>query len=631
MPLIAPYGSWRSPLSSGAAAAGEARFAEVRADGASLYWREGRRSEGGRATILRRAPDGTQTEFLPASFNARTLVHEYGGGAFAVRDGVCVFSNFADQRLYGMRLGETPGPITAPGRFRYADGVIDTTRQRYICVREDHRDGAEPRNVLASIDLRGDDHGATLFDAADFVAAPTLSPCGARLAWISWSHPHMSFDRTTLWLAELTAQGTLTNVRPIAEGASILEPRWSPEGELHFVADWDGWWSLYRWADSQPRRLYDSAGFEHSAPLWFLGPRSYDFLPNGDIVAARCAQGVWELVRVTESGAVSLTKTWTEITQITVCGDEIFFVGANATRPPALIRFNPGGEDEIIAQSAASTLAPEYVSAPEAISFPASDGATAHGFHYRPRNPEFTAPRGAKPPLIVMAHGGPHYATAPVYDPNVQFFTTRGFAVLDLNYAGSSGFGRLYRERLNAQWGFADADDCAAGARFLVDRGDADGAQLIIRGQSAGGFIVLSALARSTLFRIGSSHYGPADLERLLHESHKLESHYPWLLIGAYPQMAEAYRARSPLHNAERIKAALIVFQGSEDAVVPPNQSRAIVESVRRNGGAVRYIEFAGEQHGFRRAENVARVLDEELAFFAETLGISHTPAAVHA
>ncbi len=621
----APFGFWDSPLAAHSVAAASVRFADLRWDGNDLYWREGRRSEGGRAVIRRCGADGSIATLTPDGCNVRTLVHEYGGQSFAVADGLIVFSNLADQQLYRQKDLQPPVPVTAPGAMRYADGVIDTPRKRLICVREDHGKPDMPVNALVSVDLERDAYGEVLFGDSDFVAAPALSPRGDQLAWISWNHPNMAFQKTTLWLADLDSTGRIAGMRAIADNPSesILEPRWSPDGILHFVSDRTGWWNLHRWTGNAAEAVAPLRA-EFSAPLWFLGLHCYGFAADGTILAAVNVDGIWSLRRL-PPGAAEWTvesERWVDLAQIGVSGSHAAFLGATPDGEQEIVQFDPvSGATHTVTTAGPTVLEPEYISRAEPIAFESENGATAHGFYYAPANPYFTGPPGEKPPLIVMAHGGPHYATSMKFDSVVQFYTTRGFAVLDVNYAGSNGFGRAYRDRLWKRWGMADVQDCEAGARALVRHGLADGNRLIIRGESAGGYIVLRALTESDAFRAGSSHYGPADLERLLLESHKLEASYPLNLIGPWPEDAALYRARSPLHNAEKIKAALIIFQGAQDKVVPPEQSRRIAEAARRSGAIVEYHEFANEAHGFRAAAALEAVLNAELAFFRRVIG----------
>lgn len=631
-PTIAPYGTWKSPITADLIAGKTIGLGQIALDGDDIYWIESRPAEGGRYTLVRRRAGATE-EIVPAPFNVRTRAHEYGGGAYLVHRGTIYFSNFTDQRLYRLAEGGAPMPITpeSGGALRYADAVMDTRRNRLICVREDHRPvGREPVNTIAAVAADGDAAGGqVLASGHDFYAAPRLSPDGARLAWLAWHHPNMPWDGTELWLADLDGDGAPVNARQIAGGPreSIFQPEWSPDGVLYFVSDRTGWWNLYRWRDGEAEALRPMEA-EFGEPQWTFGQRTYAFISPLRIICAYAKDGAEHLALLdTDSG------DWREVaspyTAIGgVCADErqvVFHAGA-PDRFAAIVRLDlASGAFTVLKQASDLPLDPGYISVAQPIAFPTEGGQTAYGFFYPPRNRDFAAPEGERPPLLVMSHGGPTGATSSALSLKIQFWTSRGIAVLDVNYGGSTGYGRAYRERLNGQWGIVDVDDCVNGARYLAQQGLVDGARLMITGGSAGGYTTLCALTFRDVFKAGTSYYGVSDAEALARDTHKFESRYLDNLIGPYPERRDLYIQRSPVHFADRINAPLILLQGLEDVIVPPSQSEAMFAAVRAKGLPAAYVAFEGEQHGFRKAENIKRALEAELYFYGRVFGF--TPA----
>jgi dipeptidyl aminopeptidase/acylaminoacyl peptidase len=633
MPQIAPFGSWKSPITSDLIVAGSLRLGEVRLDGGDVYWSEGRPTEGGRNVVVRRspsnAPDASTLDLTPLPFNVRTRVHEYGGGAYIVQDGIVYFSNFADQRLYQISPGEAPQPITPEGAFRYADAVCDRVRNRLICVREDHsQNDHEPVNTIVSISLSstdgGLDTGTVLVSGSDFYAFPRLSPDGSRLCWIEWNHPNMPWDGTTLWVAEVKADGRLGEPQKIVggEAESIFQPAWSPDGELYFVSDRTNWWNLYRWnvATATPEPLCPKSA-EFGLPLWVFGMSTYGFESAESLICTYSEDGVSKLARL-HTRTLELTEIptpYTSIGGLQVAGSSVVFGAGSPTKPGAIAHLDLStGQITELRRSSTLEIDPGYISVPQAIEFPTTNGLTAYGFFYPPQNQDFIAPAGEKPPLLVKIHGGPTAATSATFSPSIQYWTSRGIAILDVNYGGSTGYGREYRERLKGNWGIVDVDDCVNGAKYLADQGWVDGDRLCIDGGSAGGYTTLAALAFRDLFKAGASHYGVSDLEALAKDTHKFESRYLDGLIGPYPARRDLYIERSPIHAIDRLNCPLIFFQGDEDKIVPPNQAEMMVNALQEKGLPVAYVLFKGEQHGFRKAENIKRALDGELYFYAQ-------------
>jgi dipeptidyl aminopeptidase/acylaminoacyl peptidase len=638
---VAPYGTWTSPISAQTVAEQGLRLGFVALDGGDIYWLEGRPHEGGRNVLVRGAADGTIADAVPPDHNVRTRVHEYGGGHDVVSGGVAYYSNFADQRIYRVDVAHAPGPITPDGKWFYADATIDAHRRRLICVREDHtKEGHEPTTTLVAIPLdrdsgfgNRDSAGEVIASGYDFYSTPRLSPDGSQLSWLAWRHPQMPWDGTELWVADVTAAGTLADPVRVAGSTheSIYQPGWAPDGSLCFASDRTGWWNLYRArrGSIEPvlREPIDEAEF--GRPQWLFGWATWAFADERRMAVSYVRRGRWTLATIdTATGILTNVPTDLEpLEWLTATPTHAVYVAASPTTPATLARTNLiTGATEILRSSSSLALDPGYISAPEAIEFPTEGGVSAHAFYYPPRNKDFTALPSDRPPLIVISHGGPTTQTKAMLDLQVQYWTSRGFAIADVNYGGSSGYGREYRERLNARWGIVDVDDSINAARYLVDQGKADPRRLIIRGGSAGGYTTLAALTfHPEVFGAGASYYGVSDVEALAKDTHKFEARYLDTMIGPYPEAKELYRERSPIHYIDRLACALILFQGLEDKVVPPDQSQRMADAVRAKGLPVAYLPFEGEQHGFRRAETIIRCLEAELYFYGAVFGF--TPA----
>ena len=623
--LEAPFGSWPSPLGAELLATASVRFGQVAVAGELVFWSESRAGEGGRSVIVENDRDGRAVDRNSAPFDARTRVHEYGGGAFNVAaDGELFFCHDADQRVYRAGRGAVPEPVTAPGKRRFADLVVDRARGRLIAVREDHGGTGEAVNTLVAIDLATGTE-TVLAAGHDFFSSPRLSADGARLAWLTWDHPCMPWQGSELWVAALDGAGLPGEPRRVAGGSgeSVSEPRWSPSGELHFVSDRSGWWNLYRerWARIEAIHPEDA---EFGEPHWVFGQAMYGFAADGSIVCVFDRAGRSHLARIDphDDAFSELATPFCIIKNLRVGDGFIACIAASETEVEAIVRLDlASGAWRVLRRASEIALDPGDISVAETISFAGSGGAIAHAFYYPPRNRSFTGPAGALPPLLVASHGGPTGATNPALALARQFWTSRGFAVVDVNYGGSTGYGRAYRERLAGQWGIVDVDDVVAAARFLVTRGDVDGKRLAIRGGSAGGYTTLAALTFRDLFHAGASHFGVSDLEALARETHKFESRYLDSLIGPWPACAEVYRARSPIHFPERMSSALILLQGAEDKAVPPSQAETMYRAVRAKGLPVAYLLFEGEQHGFRRAATIRRAFEAELWFYGRVFG----------
>ena len=627
-PRVAPFGAWKSPITSDLIVSDAIGIGQLALDGDDVYWLETRPTEGGRGVVVRRTPDGQTTDVTPPPFNVRTRVHEYGGGAFAVADGIVYFSHFEDQRLYRQEPGGEPHPLTPELDLRYADGDVDRGRGRMVCVREDHTvAGQEATNTVVSLDLDDGGPGDVIVSGSDFYSTPRISPDGSRMAWLSWDHPNMPWDGTQLWTGELDAGGAIGERVRVAGGPdeSIFQPEWSPDGSLYFVSDRSGWWNLYRWLDGEVESLCQMEA-EFGAPQWGLGMRTYGFASAERIICSYTQRGVWHIADF-DTGPRTLRPVPTPFTEITRAGmvvsskGVVFGAGSPTMAASVMYHELAGGQTESLRRTSDAEVDDGYVSAPRSIEFPTERGLTAHAFFYPPKNRDYAAPEDKRPPLLVMSHGGPTGTTSSTLNLNVQYWTSRGIAVLDVNYGGSSGYGTEYRRRLNGQWGVVDIDDCVNGATYLVERGEVDGERLAIKGGSAGGYTTLSALTFRDVFKAGASYYGISDLEAMTRDTHKFESRYLDSMIGPYPERRDLYIERSPIHHTDGLSCPIILFQGLEDRVVPPNQAEMMVDAMRKKGLPVAYVPFEGEQHGFRRAENIKRALEAELYFYSRVFG----------
>jgi dipeptidyl aminopeptidase/acylaminoacyl peptidase len=622
MPKTSPYGAWLSPITSELIVAESIGLGGVQLDGTDTYWLEGRPREQGRIVLVRHSPGSAPLDVTLAGYNARTRLHEYGGGAAVVRDGTTYFSHMADQRLYRQAPGAAPVPLTPAGAgHRYADGVIDLPRRRWIGVRESHAASGAVDNAIVAVDLNTEDAGRILAGGNDFYAAPRLSSNGEQLAWLTWNHPNMPWVGTELWVADLAPDGTPATARMVVGGAneSVLQPEWSPDDVLYFISDRSGWWNLYRLEGDGVRALCPREADFAQAP-WMFAMSSYAFAGPGQLVCSYWEDGVGRLARLDLATLrlAPIDLLYTDYGSVCARPGEAVFRAASPTEVASIVRLELAtGRTEVLRRSAnlPVELAP-YFSRPEHIAFPTEGGNTAHAFYYPPTNPDHAAPPGSKPPLLVKCHGGPTAFSPGVLDPRVQYWTSRGIGVLDVNYGGSTGYGRAYRDRLRGQWGVVDVDDCINAARHLVRNGRADGDRIVITGGSAGGYTTLMVLTRNE-FAGGASHYGVSDVAALARDTHKFESRYLDWLIAPLSGNEALYRERSPLHHADRLNRSVIFFQGDEDQVVPPSQTEVMVDALRAKGVPVGYLLFGGEQHGFRKASNIMRALDAELYFYA--------------
>jgi dipeptidyl aminopeptidase/acylaminoacyl peptidase len=620
----APYGSWKSSITSDLIVSGSIGLSDPVVSGNNIYWIESRPSERGRRSIQRWSPDGTIAELTPPDFNVRTRVHEYGGAAYEVADGTIFFTNYADQLMYRQDPGQAPRPITTSGIF-YGDFRYDPKRNRLVSIQEDHGiSDIEAINTLVSLNPNGPnaDGGATLVSGADFVANPRLSPDGRQMAWVEWSHPNMPWDAAQLWIGDVDPEGAIHNGRPIAggNGSSVFQPEWTPGGDLIFVDDRTGWWNVYRYRNGEIEHLLDMEA-EFGRPLWVVGMATYVVISDERLISAYSQNGFWHIgdLNLATGQLTPVPTPFTQVDSIAAEGNIVAFVAGSSTQPTGLYRHDlTTGETVLIKSASSITIDPSYLSEPSLITYPTSDNQVAHALLYLPTNADFGGPEGELPPLIVSSHGGPTSAASTGLELRFQFWTSRGFAVLDVDYRGSTGYGRPYRDALQDTWGIYDVDDCVHGAEYLVKQGLVDGDRLAVRGGSASGYLTLAALTFRDTFDAGCALYGISDLEIMALETHKFESRYLDGLIAPYPEGIEIYKERSPLYHIDQLNTPLILFHGLEDKVVPPNQSELIYDALKKKGVPVAIVLYEGEQHGFRQAANIKRTLDGELYFYGK-------------
>jgi dipeptidyl aminopeptidase/acylaminoacyl peptidase len=630
----APYGSWASPITAELIAAGGVSLDEVRVAGGAVHWIEGRPLEGGRQVVCRAIPGKPPGDLVPVGFNARTRVHEYGGGAYALDGETLFFSNFADQRLYRLDPGEErPRPITpeppARAAHRYADACPTPDGRRLVCVRERH-EGGQVHNELVAVPADGAGVGGQprlLAGGRDFYASPRVSPDGRRLAWLEWDHPNMPWDGTELRLATLAGDGLAGDPVTVAGGPeeSVFQPDWSPDGDLHLVSDRTGWWNLYRVGPDAALAALCPAEEEFGHPQWVFGMATYAFLPGGRIACIHGRGPMQRLGILGPDGALTdleLPLTSFFPPHLRAAGDRLACIAGSPTGAPAVVLIDPaGGGVEVVRSSEDRELDPGYLTTPEPIEFPTAGGRTAHALYYPPANRDFQGPAGERPPLVVASHGGPTSGVVSELRIGFQYFTGRGIAVVDVDYGGSTGYGRAYRKRLEGRWGIVDVDDCVAAARYLAERGDVDPGRLAIRGGSAGGYTTLCALTFRDDFTAGASYYGVADVSALARDTHKFESRYLDRLIGPWPEAEPLYRERSPIHFTDRLSCPVILLQGLEDEIVPPAQAEMMAAALDAKAIPHAYLPFPGEQHGLRQAAHIRRALEAEVYFYSRVFG----------
>ncbi len=607
----APYGSWQSPITADKVAGLSVRFLEVHIQGETVYWLERNPNEGGRVVLMSWNGGEGAKEVLPKEYSVRTRANEYGGGALLIAGNRIYFSNDKDQQLYCFENGKVR-EITDEKNARFADGCVDAKDGSLYYVREVH--GKKVDNTIVKINPATGEI-KTVASGHDFYSNPRISPDGRFLAYVRWDQPNMSWDGCELYVLDLKS----SRERLIAGGVeeSIADPQWRPDGGLYYVSDRSGFWNLYK--EGVADSLYPmNAEFTH--PQWVFRTSLYAFSKEG-IVASYVKNGVSGCVRQTKEGWKQLDLPYTEVDGLVASGDRVALIAGSPLQPMSLVVYDLKKQQDLFVKRSGPPLADaSWISLPKAIEFPTTGGKTAHAFYYPPCNPKFQGMPGEKPPVLVISHGGPTAGVSPCYSTKILYWTSRGFAVVDVNYGGSTGYGRDYRMRLNGQWGIVDVDDCTNAPLYLAEKGLADKERFAIEGGSAGGFTTLAVLAFRDVFKVGADYFGVSDLEGLAVHTHKFEERYLDLLVGPYPQDKATYVERSPLYSVDKIKCPVIIFQGDEDAVVPPAQSEMMYKSLKARGIPTAYLLYKGEQHGFRKAENIQRSLEAQLYFFSKVL-----------
>ncbi len=619
----AVFGSWKSPITTDLMLRDSVGLGEISIIENNIYWIEMRPQENGRYIVVKQTPDGQQTDVIPSEFNARTRVHEYGGGSYLATEQGLVFTNFSDQSLYLINSNNDCLKLNNREACRYADMVHDKNNDRLICVREDHSDKTnEAVNTIVEVSLSEPGNEKVLVEGADFYSNPRISHGGKYLCWISWQHPNMPWDNTNLYLVEINDSGELGTPIHIAGGdnEAVCQPVWAPDDKLCFVSDRNNWWNLYRYMNNEINCVI-ALDAEFAVPQWSFRGCNYDFIDKELILAIYRQQGLAYigLINVSNKTIETLSLPYTDFESIVCNQDKAWFLAASPNEFPSIIEYDiKQNTNSVIRRSNNLCLDQETISVGESLNFPVDNEHSAHAFFYGPKNKEFIGLDNEMPPLIVISHGGPTGESHNGLKMVVQFFTSRGFAVLDVNYGGSSGYGRAYRQRLNGQWGIVDVNDCSQAALYVAEQGWVDKERLAIRGSSAGGFTTLAALAFTDVFKAGASHYGISELEAMTTDTHKFESRYLDSLIGAYPEEQELYKERSPINAVDNLSCPVIFFQGLEDKIVLPNQAEMMVDALKRKGIPVAYIAYEGEQHGFRQAKNIKRTLEAEYYFYSK-------------
>lgn len=625
-----PYGQWPSPITAEMLTQQSAKLSEIRACDDTLFWLESRPAEKGRNALVQLSAAGIASDVLPAPHSIRTRAHEYGGASYLVTNNYIFCVLDADQRIYTIdRTTQALTPLSPEGslasetKYRYADFCWDEHRQRLMCVREDHSHADHAKKIaerseIIAIDLHS--NTSVLVSGADFYSNPRLSPEGDKLSYLCWNHPQMPWDGTECYCADLNAAGDIINTQLIAgsKTESVFQPQWSPSGELFFVSDRNNWWNIYQHS-CDGIQVVCALDAEFATPQWVFGMSTYGFLNAQEIFCYFSQGGQWQLgvIDIAAKTLNIIQSEFTDITGIHCHKERAYFFAASAMQANGLYCFNKQTL-RALRTTGQHLLTHEDISVAQAISFSTRDNEIAHGFYYAPKNKLISAPENTLPPLLVMCHGGPTGAAETSLNLKLQFWTSRGFAVLDVNYRGSTGYGRQYRDRLKNNWGITDVIDVCSGANYLIERGLVDKNKIAIRGSSAGGYTVLAALTFSDVFKAGASLYGIGDLAALASDTHKFEARYLDSLVGEFPKEKAVYDARSPIHHIEQLNCPVIFFQGLKDKVVPPAQAEAMVAALTNKGIKTAYVTFAEEGHGFRQAETIQQAASAELAFYED-------------
>jgi len=631
---VSPYGSWESPITADLITEGGLRLGEVHVDSSTVYWLEGRPEESGRYVIVRLLESGETEDVNPAPFNARNAVHEYGGGAYIVQDGTVYFTNWDDQRIYKVEEGGVPEPITAEPAIergdRYADLRVSGDSNWILCVRESHNEDREADNELVAVATDGSGDIQVLASGRNFYSSPRENWADGKICWLEWDHPNMPWDGCELFVSDFdSSNGTVSNSERVSGSTdiSIVQPEWAPDGTLVFISDESGWWNLTKYSDDAVSPILAEEK-DHGGPAWQFGFSTYGFSDEGLIILKGSEDGKGQFRSVSLDGKANVVSEvpHTSIAELNLIDDSAVYVGASPVSAAEIVRVEFGSSEvSTLKVSSDIELDPEILSVPEEITFPTTFDGSAHAYYYAPKNPNFEGGNSEKPPLLVISHGGPTSSTSSALSLPIQFWTSRGIAVVDVNYRGSTGYGREYRDALKGNWGVYDTDDCIAAADYLVEQGLVDTDRVAIKGGSAGGYTTINALTFYDRFAVGATYYGIADLSVFIGDTHKYESRYLDSLIGPYPEAKQLYHDRSAINFTDRLSCPMIILQGIEDKIVPPSQAEIMAGALRDKGIPFSLMMFEGEQHGFRQSENIKASLEGELYFYGRVLGF--TPA----
>ncbi len=624
--LVQPYGTWKSPISGQSMVSSSLRLGQLQIDDSNVFWTEGRPAEKGRTALMKWSVSQESQEISQSDWDVRTRAHEYGGGAFLADQKRHFYIDNRDQNLYEILAEGSRQALTSSQNTRYADFVLDTQKKLLFAVAEDHSNPQAVNNMLVRVALDASGQQHVIAEGHDFYSNPQVSPAGHQLLFLTWDHPNMPWDGSQLWLADLDGAGDLNSLALIAGGdeESIFQPLWDPNGDIYFVSDRNGWWNIYKYSQGQTICVLEKEA-EFGLPQWVFGMSTYAVLDSGKLVANYRDRSGSHLIRidVTNSETHTIELPYSDIAQVQGSGDLIAFMGSSGDRPSEIVALDlRSGNRQVLRQASEIELDPGTISKAELITFEPRTGEATFAWYYAPKNPKYRAPEGEKVPLIVLSHGGPTAYSSGAFNLAIQYWTTRGFAIVDVNYSGSTGFGRDYRRRLNGLWGIRDVEDCVAAAEYLTLKGQVDPGRLIIKGGSAGGYTTLAALTFKDVFKAGASYYGIGDLELLARDTHKFESRYLDRLVGAYPQEKLTYQERSPIHHTDQMDCPVIFLQGLDDPVVPADQAKKMVAALKSKGIPVAYVPFEGESHGFRQARTIVKAIESELYFYTKIFGI---------
>ncbi len=619
---VLPFGSWKSPITTDLIVQESLSFQEMALFENTLYYTELRPSEKGRVALIQQLPNGKLVDLVP-EMSIRNRVHEYGGAALTIGGGNLFFTNDKDKKFYTLNKQGQPVVLIQDESKRFADGTVTPDGKTIVLVCEEHQEDGKVINSLVKYE---DGVLTKIASGHDFYASPRFSKDGTKLAFMTWDFPNMPWDGSTLWMCTVLKEGTLSKPEKIAGGKaeSICQVQWSPDQQLYFASDRTGFWNLYRVnKDGKVESLYEVEA-EFGLPAWVFGRPTYTFFPYKQTWALACAYTIkgmdhLGLLYPDEKKLEKLDLPFTYVQNLCFGNEKLYFFGASPQMPISVIALDLKSQKyQVIKPSFKAKIDPSYISLPEELIYPSEKTNKGYAFYYPPKNPDFTS-KGA-PPLLVRAHGGPNSRSYAALNLELLYWTSRGFGVVDVNYGGSSGYGRAYLQRLYGKWGILDVDDCISAAKQLVSQGKADDQKLLIKGGSAGGYTTLCALTFHHLFKAGTSLFGISDLELLVHDGHKFESHYSDQLVAPYPEGKKIYIERSPIYHIERMKEPVLLLQGKEDKVVPPNQSILIFEALKKRKVPVSLLLFDGEQHGFRMASSIKKALDSELYFYSKIL-----------